>query len=83
MVNLLRYLIDVIRLIMLKNSGFMNLLPLFFAIVVMAAVFNFWAVFNYRKTASKNKIFSQKKVCKSRLFSFNKGINVNLPLHIQ
>jgi len=49
--NPLRHLIDAIRLIMLKNSGFMNLLPQFFSIFAMAIVFNSWAIWNYRKTS--------------------------------
>lgn len=49
--NPLRYIIEVVRLIMLKSSGFMNLLPQFFAIVAMALVFNIWAVINYKKTS--------------------------------
>lgn len=49
--NPLRQLIEVIRLIILKNAGFMNLLPQFFSILAMAVVFNFWAIWNYRKTS--------------------------------
>lgn len=49
--NPLRQLIEVIRLIILKNAGFMNLLPQFFSILVMAVVFNSWAIWNYRKTS--------------------------------
>jgi len=49
--NPLRQLIEVIRLIILKNAGFMNLLPQFFSILAMAIVFNSWAIWNYRKTS--------------------------------
>lgn len=49
--NPLRQLIEVIRLIILKNAGFMNLLPQFFSILAMAVVFNSWAIWNYRKTS--------------------------------
>jgi ABC-2 type transport system permease protein len=49
--NPLRYLIDVVRLILLKNAGFKDLIPQFLSILGMAIVFNFWAIFNYRKTS--------------------------------
>lgn len=50
LLNPLTYLIEVIRLIMLKNSGFMDLIPQFISILGMAVFFNSWAVWNYRKT---------------------------------
>ena len=49
--NPLRYIIEVVRLIMLKGSTFMNLLPQFFAIVAMTIISNLWAVYNYKKTS--------------------------------
>ena len=49
--NPLKQLIEVIRLIVLKNAGFMNLLPQFFSILAMAIVFNSWAIWSYRKTS--------------------------------
>lgn len=49
LLNPLRHLIDVIRLIMLKNSGFKDLIPQFISILGMAVFFNSWAVWNYRK----------------------------------
>lgn len=49
--NPLRQLIEVIRLIVLKNAGFMNLLPQFIAILGMAIFFNGWAIWSYRKTS--------------------------------
>lgn len=45
------YLIDVVRLIVMKGSGFMDLLPQFFCILGFAVVFNVWAIFAYDKTA--------------------------------
>ena len=51
LLNPLTYLIEVIRLIMLKNSGFKDLIPQFISILGMAVFFNSWAVWNYRKTS--------------------------------
>ena len=45
------YLIDVVRLIVMKGSGFADLLPQFFCILGFAVVFNVWAIFGYDKTA--------------------------------
>lgn len=45
------YLIDVVRLIVMKGSGFMDLIPQFFCILGFAVVFNVWAIFGYDKTA--------------------------------
>lgn len=45
------YLIDVVRLIVMKGSGFADLLPQFFCICGFALVFNIWAIVNYDKTA--------------------------------
>jgi ABC-2 type transport system permease protein len=50
-VNPVTYGIDGIRLIMLKNSGFMDLLPHFGFIIGLATVVISWAVFSYRKTS--------------------------------
>lgn len=51
LLNPLRHLIEVIRLIILKNSSFTYLLPQFFSILGMAIFFNAWAIWNYRKTS--------------------------------
>lgn len=48
--NPLAYLIEVIRMVMLKGSGLKDVLSQLGAIVVMAVVLNTWAVLNYRKT---------------------------------
>ncbi|MDE6440107.1 MAG: ABC transporter permease [Bacteroidales bacterium] len=45
------YLIDVVRLIVMKGSGFADLVPQFFCILGFAVVFNVWAIFGYDKTA--------------------------------
>ena len=45
------YLIDVVRLIVMKGSGFADLLPQFFYICGFAVLFNVWAIFGYDKTA--------------------------------
>ena len=46
----LKYIIQVLRMIYLKGSGFMDLLPQFFSLVAFALFFNGWAVLSYRKT---------------------------------
>ncbi|HEX5551822.1 MAG TPA: ABC transporter permease [Chitinophagaceae bacterium] len=49
--NPVAYLIDVIRMVMLKGSGIKDILPQLGAIILMAVVLNGWAVLNYKKTA--------------------------------
>lgn len=48
--NPVSYLIDVLRMFILKGSGFKNVWPHFAAIIGFAIFFNGWAVLNYRKT---------------------------------
>lgn len=48
--NPVAYLIDVMRMFILKGSGFHNVIPHFAAIIGFALFFNIWAVLNYRKT---------------------------------
>jgi ABC-2 type transport system permease protein len=48
--NPVSYFIDVMRMVVLKGSGFMDILPHIGAVIVFAIVFNTWAVMNYRKT---------------------------------
>lgn len=48
--NPVAYLIDVIRMVMLKGSGLKNVLPQLAAISLMAIILNSWAILNYRKT---------------------------------
>jgi ABC-2 type transport system permease protein len=40
----------VMRMVVLKGSTFQDILPHFMAIVLLALIFNVWAVLNYRKT---------------------------------
>ena len=40
----------VMRMVVLKGSTFHDILPHFMAIVILAVVFNTWAILNYRKT---------------------------------
>lgn len=48
--NPVSYLIEVMRMFILKGSTFKNVLPHFAAIIGFAVFFNGWAVLNYRKT---------------------------------
>ncbi len=50
LINPLRYFIEVIRLIYLKGSGFMEILPQLFTIGIFVVVFNTLAVISYKKT---------------------------------
>ncbi|WP_304342668.1 ABC transporter permease [Chryseobacterium koreense] len=50
LLNPLSYMIDAVRLIMLKDSSIIDLLPQLGALVAMAVVFNLAAIWNYRKT---------------------------------
>ncbi|MDD4209308.1 MAG: ABC transporter permease [Bacteroidales bacterium] len=45
----LKYIIQVIRLIYLKGSGFFDMLPQFIGLSILALFFNTWAVLSYRK----------------------------------
>jgi ABC-2 type transport system permease protein len=49
-VNPVTYGVDGIRLIMLKNSGFRDLLPHFVFITGLGIIVISWAVLRYRKT---------------------------------
>lgn len=48
--NPVAYLINVIRMVMLKGSGLKNILPQLGAIFLMAIILNGWAILNYKKT---------------------------------
>ncbi|WP_421752586.1 ABC transporter permease [Croceimicrobium sp.] len=48
--NPVTYFIEVVRLVVLKGSGFKDLLPQFGIIALMALISNSWAILNYRKT---------------------------------
>lgn len=45
------YLIDVMRMIILKGSGFRDILPHLGIVFLFALILNTWAVLNYKKTA--------------------------------
>lgn len=49
--NPLRYMVEAVRLIILKASSFSDLLTEFFALLSMAISLNFLAIYNYRKTS--------------------------------
>lgn len=49
--NPLRYFVDVMRMLFLKNSNFADIIPYLLKIFVFAAVFNGWAVISYKKTS--------------------------------
>lgn len=48
--NPVRYMIEVMRMVILKGSGFADVLPHLGAVSLMAVVLNGWAVLNYKKT---------------------------------
>ncbi len=48
--NPVRYFIEVIRMVMLKGSGFVDIIPQLIKISIYALVMNFLAVISYRKT---------------------------------
>lgn len=48
--NPMRYLVEVMRMVMLKGSSLHNILPHFGIALAMALFLNGWAVLNYRKT---------------------------------
>ena len=47
--NPLKYLMEVMRMVFLKGSSLMDLLPQLFALLLFATVLNFWAVMSYKK----------------------------------
>ena len=49
--NPVTYLIKVMRMIVLKGSGFRDVLPHFFTIILFGVVLNILAILNYRKTS--------------------------------
>ena len=50
-INPLKYFMQVMRQVYLKGSGFMELLPQFFALCTFAVVLSVWAVVSYKKSA--------------------------------
>ncbi len=49
--NPVSYLIDVMRMVILKGSGFADIQSQLLTIAAFAIVLNTWAVFNYKKTS--------------------------------
>jgi len=49
--NPVTYFIEVMRMVVIKGSGFWNILPHLGAVILFAIFFNAWAVLNYRKTS--------------------------------
>jgi ABC-2 type transport system permease protein len=49
--NPVSYFIEVMRMVVLKGSGFFDILPHIGAVIIFAIVFNTWAVLNYKKTS--------------------------------
>lgn len=49
-VNPVRYMIEVMRMVILKGSSFTDVLPHVGIVSLMAVILNSWAVFNYKKT---------------------------------
>ena len=49
-INPVNYMINVMRLVVLKGSGFRDILLDFIVVLTMAVFLNGWAVLNYRKT---------------------------------
>jgi len=47
--NPVSYLVEVMRMIILKGSGLIDILPHLGVMLVFATVLNVWAVWNYRK----------------------------------
>jgi ABC-2 type transport system permease protein len=49
--NPVTYFIEVMRMVVLKGSGFSDLIMQFLIITIMAAFFNAWAILKYKKTS--------------------------------
>lgn len=47
--NPLRYFMEVMRMVYLKGSGFVDLLPQLGILLLFVVVFNIWAVLSYHK----------------------------------
>jgi ABC-type multidrug transport system, permease component len=48
--NPLKYFIEVMRLVYLKGSSFMELIPYFCSLCIFAIVLNIWAILSYKKS---------------------------------
>jgi ABC-2 type transport system permease protein len=49
--NPVTYLISVMRMVILKGSGLLDILPHVTITFVFAAILNIWAIINYKKTS--------------------------------
>lgn len=49
--NPVTYFIEVMRMVILKGSGLMHILPQLAAVLAFGILFNGWAILNYRKTS--------------------------------
>jgi ABC-2 type transport system permease protein len=49
--NPLRYFIEVVRMVILKGSGFDDIIPHLFVILFFAIIINVFAIWRYRKTS--------------------------------
>ncbi|HMT27742.1 MAG TPA: ABC transporter permease [Bacteroidia bacterium] len=49
--NPVTYFIEVVRMIVLKGSGFMDIRKHFLVMSIFALIFNSWAILNYKKTS--------------------------------
>ena len=49
--NPLKYFMQVMRLVYLKGSAFIELIPQFFALCVFAVALNVWAILSYKKSS--------------------------------
>ena len=47
----LKYIIQVLRMVFLKGSSFMDMLPQFYSLLGFAVFFNSWAIYSYRKSS--------------------------------
>lgn len=47
----LKYIIQVLRMVFLKGSNFMDMLPQFYSLLAFAIFFNSWAIYSYRKSS--------------------------------
>jgi len=47
----LKYIIQVLRMVFLKGSSFIDLLPQFIALLTFAVFFNSWAIYSYKKSS--------------------------------
>lgn len=49
--NPIKYFVEVVRMVMLKGSGFADILPLIVKTLIYAIIMNVWAVWSYKKVS--------------------------------